>query len=102
MYTQDLVLKHTIVGELSRLGSDERTKLLLYLNTWLTSPLVDPTVVSEIAAMANAELAEPTPDSKPSSAQSTPSRSPNAKVSKSSRSPSNKNAKIAKGSGSKR
>lgn len=102
MYTQDLALKHSIVGELSRLGSEERTKLLLYLNAWLTSPLVDPSIVSEITSMANAELAEATTDSKPSSAQSTPSRSPSAKTSKSSKSPSNKSSKVVKGSAAKK
>lgn len=97
MYTQDLVLKHTIVGELSKLGSEERTKLLLYLDTWLTAPLIDALLVTEITSMAEAELAEAAPDSRPSSAQSTPSRSPSAKPSKSSKSPSAKTSKITKG-----
>lgn len=107
MYTQDLILKNSIVHEISKLGSDERTKLLLYLNAWITSPLVDPLVVAEISALANTELQEvpTTTDSRPSSAQSTPSRSPSSKstqTQKSSKSPSNKSSKVPKGSAPKR
>lgn len=91
MFGQDLVLKRTIVTALTRSSGENRTQLLLYLNAWLSSPLVDPFVVSSITEMANTELEEVTPRNasssasssgnsatRPSSASSTPTRDSSA------------------------
>ena len=91
MFTSDLTLKRSIISELTRVPADQRNTLLIYLNAWLSSPLVDPTLVSTITSMANAEFEEAIPTISTQgtgSATSTPSRSPSNK-----KSPASKAAK---------
>lgn len=81
MFTSDLTLKRTIVTEISRVPADQRKTLLLYLNAWLSSPLIDSTLFTTITTMANSELEEVTDIVTSRSGASTPSRSPSAKSS---------------------
>ena len=85
MFTQDLVLKRTLITELGRVPADKRNTFLLYLNAWSASPLLDYELIAHITDMAKTELelsVKPTTPSKPSPLN-TPDRSGSKSASKS-------------------
>jgi hypothetical protein len=85
MFTQDLVLKRTLIIELGRVPGENRDLFLLYLNAWSASPLLEYELVSQIIDMANTELKLSVETSTPSksNALSTPEISPAKSASRS-------------------